>query len=402
MLYLSILLLLFMLSCLYDYCGIKKGRTAWYVVILIIFICIAGLRYRLGVDSIRYENTYNSLPTIAELATYDFSESRFGVGYIVFNSIARSISDEFVCMQFLQAIYVNGVVFWFFYRYSHKIFFCVILYAVGLYFNFMCEVMREACAVATLLLAWPHFISREWLKYYLLATLCVFFHVSGFIALLLPVLYLPKIRNFFMIGRYTILVLLALFVVASSIGFAFIDYFNVFYFFSGFEENVNNYANNELSGQVLNIGGVISTFAKWCLFPYLAVLYFKKNNKDEKHNNHYSALNFMVGLCMIMAVLSVPIAIFYRYNNYFFPFAIAAIGNWVYVRRPFSNLRVRFGFIAWQLLFIPYFFLCLYGYFIIKNNNEIYELARYYPYSSIIEKSTDPIRSKVQRYHHAY
>lgn len=401
MLYISILLLLFILSYSYDYIGKKSGRLTWYIIMLIIFICVAGLRYQLGIDSVRYERLFASMPDLSYLSSYDFSQSRYGIGYIAFNAIARSISDEFVAMQFLQAIYVNCVIFWFFFRYSKKIFFCIIIYALGLYFNFMCEVMREACAVATLLLAWPYFESKSWIKYYILAIICVLFHTSGFVALILPILYLPKIRNLFIIGKKTILILFGVFICASVIGYGFVDYLKIFYFISGFEDNVNNYANDDLSGQVLNIKGIISSITTTCLYPYLAIIYLNSKCNSNRCQSTTFPMSFMVGICLIMAVVSIPIAIFYRYNNYFFPFAIAAIGNWVYVKRPFSRLKINFNFSIWMLLFVPYFFFTTYGYFTIRNDGDIYEQARYYPYSSIIEKSTDSARTRVQRYHQA-
>lgn len=401
MLYASIIFLLLILSYFYDYLGCQRGRVQWYSIVLLLFILVAGLRYQLGIDSIRYERIFASMPELSELSSYDFSQSRFGIGYIVFNAIARSVSDDFVAMQFLQAIYVNCVIFWFFFRYSKKIFFCIILYALGLYFNFMCEVMREACAVATLLLAWPYFESKKWIKYYILAIICVLFHTSGFVALILPVLYLPKIRNLFIVRKKTIFILFGVFICASVIGYSFVDYLKIFYFISGFEDNVNNYADKDLSGQLLNIKGVISSITTICLYPYLAIMYINRQRMSNKQQETTKPISFMVGICLIMAVVSIPIAIFYRYNNYFFPFAIAAIGNWVYVKRPFFRLNLKFSFSIWMLLFVPYFFFTTFGYFRIRNDGNIYEEARYYPYSSIVEKSTDSARTRVQKYHHA-
>lgn len=404
MLYISILILLFILSYHYDYCSASKGKITWYVLTLIIFILIAGLRYQLGVDAIRYESGYLSMPTLSELPNFDFDSTRYAPGYVVFHAIARSISDEWVAMQFLQAIYVNGIIFWFFYRYSRKIFFCIIIYALSLYFNFMCEVMREACAAVTLLLAWPYFIKGKWIHYYALAIISVLFHTSAFITLVLPILYLPKIRNIFMIGKHTILILIGVFLVGSVVGYALTDYLKVFYFIEGMEKNIDNYANDDLAGQVVNIYGIISNLLLWCVYPYLAIAYIKRHYNGIKNHKLTDPLNFMIGICLIFAVLSIPISIFYRYNNYFFPFAIAAIGNWVYTNRPVANVKLNpnFKYMTWIMIFVPFFFLTTYRYFRIENNLEIYEEARYYPYSSIIEKSTDPARTRVQHYHHAY
>lgn len=404
MLYISVLLLLFILSYNYDYRNVKRGRLTWYIITLIIFILIAGLRYRLGVDAIRYENGYLELPTLSELRDFDFDSTRFAPGYVVFHAIARSISDEWVAMQFLQAIYVNCIIFWFFYRYSRKIFFCIIIYALSLYFNFMCEVMREACAAATLLLAWPYFIQKKWIHYYALSIISILFHTSAFITLVLPILYLPKIRNVFMIGKHTILLLLGVFAIGTIIGYALTDYLKVFYFIDGMEKNVDNYADGDLAKQTLNIIGIVDILIRWSgIYPFLAIIYLKRHVNSKKGHITEDPLNFMVGLSLIVTVLSIPIPICYRYNDYFYPFAIVAIGNWVYTTRPFVNIKLKtnFKYNAWLLIFLPFFFLTTYRYFMI-DKIDIPEEARYYPYASIFDKSVDPTRTQVQHYHHAY
>lgn len=60
-------------------------------------------------------------------------------------------------MQICQAILVNIILFWFIKRNTKNIFFAVLIYYVFLYTNFMCEVMREACAVSMFLLSWEYF-----------------------------------------------------------------------------------------------------------------------------------------------------------------------------------------------------------------------------------------------------
>lgn len=342
------------------------------------------------------------MPSLSELKDFDFDSTRYAPGYIAFLSMARSISDEWVTMQFLQAIYVNCIIFWFFFRYSRNIFFCIIIYALSLYFNFMCEVMREACAVATLLMAWPFFIQKKWLQYYTLAIICVLFHTSGFVSLILPILYLPKIRNFFMIGKHTIFVLLGCFVLGSVVGYGLTNYLKIFYFINGLEKSIGYYEDLDISGQILNLNGIISTIILWCAYPCLATSYIKGHTKTKHSHDISNHINFMVGIGVIVAVLTIPVTIFYRYNNYFFPFSIIAIGNWVYTKHPMANLKFKFRYSNWLLIFAPFFFLCTYNYFLIKDDGHIYEMARYYPYSSIIEKSTNPERERVQYFHHAY
>ena len=65
MIYLVILFLLLILSIHYDICEKTRNRVFWESLILLIFVLLAGLRWRLGIDTTRYLDTYyHDLPTI--------------------------------------------------------------------------------------------------------------------------------------------------------------------------------------------------------------------------------------------------------------------------------------------------------------------------------------------------
>jgi hypothetical protein len=56
------IVLLFMLISVYryDYRNQKKSKWAWYYLIMIMLVCIAGFRYNLGIDTLRYEKWFES------------------------------------------------------------------------------------------------------------------------------------------------------------------------------------------------------------------------------------------------------------------------------------------------------------------------------------------------------
>ena len=54
MIYCAILFLLVCLSLQYDINGAKKGRDIWYGFMLVAFILVAGLRWRIGIDTPSY------------------------------------------------------------------------------------------------------------------------------------------------------------------------------------------------------------------------------------------------------------------------------------------------------------------------------------------------------------
>lgn len=415
MLYLTIFIVLLYLSYKYDYYHHTRGRKEWYMVMLITFILVAGLRYRLGVDSTRYEYGYLDLPTLSELfsGNFDADDSHYGMGYIFLNAIARSLSDDFTMMQFLQAIYVNVIIFWFFRKNTQNIFFALLIYFTCLYLNFMCEVMREACAAATLLWAWKYFVRGAWVKYYILAFLCYLFHPSGIIALALPIFYLPFLRPLFRIGKRSVFVYIGFLLVGIVVASSFGDYIELFAFAENVYDSAQRYEDSELSGNVLNIFGIISTLLGGVIYSFISIYIIRKyNDKDEsglyvneqlynkrfdkKYKKRYIAsLEFMVSWCCIVAVLSVPLTLFYRYNNYFFPFAIIAICDCLFRPIHINGVMRKIRFSSWLIILFPFFFIQIYGYFNDVQGTKYRDYMRYYPYNSRIDMQKDANREKV-------
>ena len=64
MIYLLLLFLLLYLSYRYDYRKNIAYFDASYYLILILFILLAGFRFRIGVDTIRYESYAEYIPSL--------------------------------------------------------------------------------------------------------------------------------------------------------------------------------------------------------------------------------------------------------------------------------------------------------------------------------------------------
>lgn len=404
MLYVAVLVLTLFLSSRYDFHARQRGKLGWYIILLIIFILIAGLRYRIGVDTVRYDSQYRELPTLSEFFTYNLSKTRFDPGYVFFNAIARSISDSFVAMQFLQAIYVNCIMFWFLKKYSSKIFLAIFFYAIILYLNFMCEVMRESCAVVTFLLGFPYFVQGKWLKYYICAIISVLFHSSALITLVLPVLYIPIIRHIFSIGKRTPVILLFTFFVGVAVSTTLFRFIGENIEIGSIQEKALSYGKNDLSGMVLNIFGILSVILRQVALPLLSIMIVHNRNEFFKiRNKDYQPISFMVVFCLLFAVLSIPIALCYRYNNYFAPFAIIVMANAAYSKIYVNHRKIKLDNSFWSITLGCFIFLQLYGLIAPKKNQGgIADINRYYPYSSVFTEEKDPDREELFRHYHAY
>ena len=79
MIYLIILLGLFFLTYVYDYRQFSRGRIVWLVVVLIVFILLGGLRYRIGTDTVNYIFDYRLVPPLDKLTSSYFSTTRYDI-----------------------------------------------------------------------------------------------------------------------------------------------------------------------------------------------------------------------------------------------------------------------------------------------------------------------------------
>lgn len=406
MAYLIIFLLLLILSYRYDYCRISRGENFWFYAVLVIFILLAGLRYRVGGDTINYIGYYESTPPITQLKSSDFIDSRFAPGYILISSIGKLFSRDFTIIQILHSAFVNIIFFRFIRLNCKNIFFALLLFFCFQYALLLFEQIRESFAVAIFILAWPTFRDGKWWLWYL-ASVCAFlFHVSAVMMFFLPLFTLPGIRKLFVFGTRTWIVCILILVVGIAINVSLFKYIQLLALTESIAERAQTYSKDELSGSLFNFGGLISIFFRNIFYPLLAMYFLQQNKKmaEGSYNLSFKKQEFMALMSVYVSIFTIAVAIASRYNNYFFIFAIAMISDWI-----FGNIRVlgktlRLQYLYWLMLFIPMFGFQFYSVYLgnVTANGTIKTYSMYYPYYSILNEQIDRKREDGVRYlrHH--
>ena len=72
MIYFIILILFLIIAYIYDINKVRQGKEFLYLIELFILISLAAFRYRVGGDSLAYEDDYKNLPTFSELMKFIF------------------------------------------------------------------------------------------------------------------------------------------------------------------------------------------------------------------------------------------------------------------------------------------------------------------------------------------
>lgn len=197
MVYIILLLIIIYSVYKFDINNNKHNSEYVYWGICASFILLAGLRYKIGGDTIGYMANWNLYPDIwnfnwindinaAKTAEVEFE--RYGYGWFLYVMILKGICNDFVILQIANAFLLNYSIFRVIKRYSPKKFLTVLIF----YFNFTFlelefEVMRESVAISIyLLFAFDKFIEKQWIKYYLATIIAYLIHPSAVFMFILP------------------------------------------------------------------------------------------------------------------------------------------------------------------------------------------------------------------------
>ncbi len=388
MIYFAILAYLLILMIMYDFKKVRNGRKFHFFMLLIIFICLAGFRYRLGVDTIRYERFFDQIPTFSQLKPSDFATSKYDPLYLIMAVFAKTLNSEFWTLQLIQAAFVNIVVFRFFYKNTSYLFFSLLMYFFLFYIGYMTETMRESCAISMLLIGWEYYKKDKLLPVFGCLILAFLFHSSAILLFAVFALILLKLDrqihfsfNIFLIG---VVILFA----GSFFQNLLINNIELIAFTARISDKIDFYSGGFGFGSKLNILGAIGNVLLYAIIPYICILTLRERKYAQK-------LEFFVVIEMIFAMISVPIYIFYRYVGYFLPFVVVAMSNALAERAlkvPFIGKMRTNTLLAWFLIVAPISFNTI-G---VMNNNvkgtSLKNYSKFYPYSSIFSKEIDPER----------
>lgn len=403
MVYFIVLAVIFYCIYTYDYKRHKVGSSVMYIGVCVILIIIAGLRYRIGGDSIGYENEFkNSIPTLANLRSFRFNSIRWEPGFVLLMSTAKSFSTDFTLFQFFHATIVNSIIFWFISRNTQNRFIAVCLYFVCMYLNFNTEVLRESLAVSIFLLAWPFFKQGKWLLYYPLAICACFFHTSALFTLILPLFAIPGVRGGFRLSKLTFFICIFVFVGSFYLGRKFFSVIKMLSQTETISDRANEYAKSSYGGTVLNVLGMTEVLIKNVFIPIAAVWYLRlslKNEKGTKKYKEFQKQELMVMTSVYISIASMSIFILGRFNNYLLLFTYITLASCFFKKVEIRRKKFKLSAIYWVAIFMVVLSINFKSYFAStfgSSSHKRYML--YYPYYSRLEPTEDTKREEILRF----
>lgn len=371
MIYFLILFYTIYLVFQYDINKRKKGLQFHYYALLILSICVAGFSYRLGMDSVGYmyyfEHSVDGdfLYTFRHIADYRYEP----IPTLLF-SLIKGLTNNYVVLQFVVAIFVNSTVFWFLRKHSPMLFFSILLFFIYQYWNFNFEIKRESIAISFFLIGINRILkdnvsSKDYIVYYVFATLAILSHRFAFATLLYP--FFRNINS----SKTTIYIFIALSIIVYSGIIPLGDLFtrlNMITGIMGVESSFTNYIEESAEQG----GSTIFGYIEGVLIPAVILL------RSEKYLSKqlYSYAIFY----MFIMILQSQLFFFYRITNYFCFFLYIAYSGFLLktIKDKHERPLIILLFFAVSLVLMGKF----------QKPNHI----RYYPYSSIFTEETLPER----------
>lgn len=401
MIYLIIFVSLVILSYTYDYRSQERGKTLWLLVIYIVLVLVAGLRYKLGQDTLTYIRTYESMHALNQLRMEDIRESSFAPGYMVLTSFFRLFGPEFTVFQLFHSIVVNGAVFWFLRKNAKHLFFSLLLYFITIYFLLLFQQMRESLAVSVFLLAWPFFREKKWIWWYLCSLLAFSFHLSAIMMFVLPAIYLPGLKQLFVFGWRTLIICAIVLVAGVIVQKMFFRYVEMLAVTEAMVEKAQAYSKSELSVTLLNINGFVSKLMQSIIYPLIAMYCLFNGNEDTvKGQSRLKSIEMFALMSLYISLFSYSIPITGRYNNYFLLFNVLILSDWAFAPFKIMRKRIRLSFVYWMLVFIPMIGFQIYSVYLtpINKSGTLKGYMVYYPYKSYFDQELDPKTEKAIMY----
>ena len=357
------------------------GESKWYYFNLVVLILLAGLRYRVGSDTLMYMSVFEECPKLDELKYFDFSEAKYNPLWYILNAVSRSIYDNFTLFQIIHAIIVNSVFFWFFRKYCPSYYFsAILLYFFGYFCYFNMEVMRESLCICVLLLAMPLYMDRRWIPYYVLCVVAINFHYSAIVMFFLPFLLFFKQPSW----RWQVAIFIVIFVLLKVVNVPalLLDVL-------GLNEQLTLLLKNYLDLE-RSVMGMISEVVK-----YLPIFVFICVREAKGITDKYDLTPLVMGV-VIFYSMAMGIGGFSRFINYFVPFIIIYVVNTFYkiLSLDYKQMQITMLSSVCALLLL----LLNMASFYLADVSTVYPdtraYVRYIPYHSVLDPQIDEHRER--------
>jgi len=293
-----------------KYPGQKTNRVC-AVFCCFLMVLVAGFRYRVGTDSLLYQDLYGFYPTIGQLTHQKIFSSRWSPLFVVWFSFWRTLSSSFVLYQFVYAIILTHAVYLTLRQNTRLVLFGLALYFVYAFPYFTFDICREGLAMSVFLYAFYFLRKEKIFLYYLIVVPAYFIHPGAFCVWFVPLLFRLKLTK-----KKSMIVFVS-FLIGSIVAFKL-----TVFVLSVLPMTKISWIALRYLGRYSSMGGVsLPQIAFSCIAFYLAVY---KNIGKARNRQEQLCFNIAFISVLIMSMTK-SIPFIFRLNTYFILFFFIAV-----------------------------------------------------------------------------
>lgn len=347
----------------------SKGTSNEYshsvaiAVSLIMLSLLAGLRYRVGTDTLSYMDEYYRYPS-------SYFRDKYLFGWYIYIATCKSLNFSFYIVQLILAFFTNYAVISFLKRYANHFFSSLLLYYVIVYPALNFEILRQGVCISIFLLSFAFLDNKSYLKYCVCAGIACLFHYSALVLLLVPlVTWIP-------INKKSTTIFLAIIAIVIALSSLFKEQiYQVSMELSFLEEKALYYFSKVDTTESFSPVSFIFNLTLNVVIPFIIIRYQIYSEKVTK------AFLAVCMFSMIIYVVSAYMPIIYRFNNYFQIFSLVLFVDL------FNRVRIRIKgkpFLVFLIALLLFTGVKARVYFAKNEGVPVY--YHYYPYSNILNE----------------
>jgi hypothetical protein len=393
MIYLIVFIYLLYLSIHYDILENNSYKWTHYKIVVTLLILVAGLRWRIGSDTVGYASEFYLSHDLFHLEWGDFESPMRMPLWVLLNATCKSIWNDFLLVQFVVAAFGIGMIGHFIRKACPSLCFFVLLcyLAGGLYNHIHFELMRGSLSLGFFLLGILAVNDRKTKKFLLYFLVAVLFHVFTVLAVFLFVI------GYYLIPRKPAIywLLCVAMIVSVLVGIDFIapmaEGAALFLPNEDMASQITMYSTSEWFGN----GDLSITNYVW-MVAQLGVYVFMFHKTQVIYPQYVRLKQDVFQTCVCISLLLAcsrySFMILYRMIDYFYFFTLflsVMFAKGILIDRIVRRQKVL---VFCVLLLFPLFFGA--KSWLAIDDLGCYVYTRYYPYSSVFDKSLDPEREK--------
>lgn len=381
--YLTLALLTLAGIAVYDGHPDRRGRMAAYWGLCAVMTLLAGLRFRVGIDTVMYEVETQNIPPLTDFDGDTLSLTRFEPGFVALSGFCNLFAAPMLVMQMILAVWINVSVFRFGLvsrkEAGERIFLYAGLYLLLVWLPFNFEIIRQGAAISFLLWGLPLLERRRYAVYALLTLCAVMMHYSAIVMAIVPLLTAGRERLQHV--GWSRLALLAAGAFATG-------YLLRFFLFSVLPDSpwtptviaskLRSYIIDPYSMPPLNWRGIAGILLKTSVYPAVAMYLLRRNDP-------------LVWTAVLLALLSMGFHPVLRFYYWFLPSCLVVMAGGA---RALERLLPSWSVV---LAFVPLVVIVLWGYMgnvRWSDGMERPSYRHYIPYHSWLDQTTDTLRCK--------